>query len=58
MEYWGKEENNGRHKLKMSNVKFYPPSAAPQATTDQMPNQILMLNDKKEQVIELLDLGF
>jgi hypothetical protein len=46
LEYWGKEKNNGRHRLKMSNVKA------------QMPNQILMSNDKKERVIELLGLGF
>jgi hypothetical protein len=32
----------------MSNVKVYPPSAAPEATRAQMPNQILMSNDKED----------
>jgi hypothetical protein len=29
LEYWNEQKNNGSHGLKMSNVKVYPPSAAP-----------------------------
>jgi hypothetical protein len=36
----------------MSNVKVYPPLAAPEATRAQMPNKILMSKGKKERVMD------